>query len=115
MVAPVAAFTLRSARNFSLIGGNKGKGGTRQINCLLALHPTCQKIKSLSLIHIFTIQKAYLKPFNPEILKNMEKNKWGLDIVYKETVEALEKQNIPIVSDLPDEPFTCLLYTSRCV
>lgn len=30
----------------------------------------------------------------------------GLDIVYKETVEALEKQNIPIVSDLPDEPFT---------
>ena len=53
-----------------------------------------------------TIQKAYLKPFNPEILKNMEKNKWGLDIVYKETVEALEKQNIPIVSDLPDEPFT---------
>jgi beta-lactamase superfamily II metal-dependent hydrolase len=36
----------------------------------------------------------------------MEARKWGLDIVYRETIDALEKRNIPIVSDLPDEPFS---------
>ena len=30
-----------------------------------------------------TIQKAYLKPFNPEILKNMEKTSGGLILFTK--------------------------------
>lgn len=52
-----------------------------------------------------TIQKAYLKPFNAEILKRMEVENWGLDIVYGSTVKALAQRNVPIVSDLPEEPF----------
>ncbi len=52
-----------------------------------------------------TIQKAYLKPFHPGILKRMEAENWGLDLVYNQTVQALEARGIPIVSDLPDEPF----------
>lgn len=51
------------------------------------------------------IEKAYFKEFNYDIPKDYEIEKWKIDETYSEIISSLEKRNVEIVSDLPEEPF----------
>lgn len=51
------------------------------------------------------IEKAYFKQYNPEVGKKYEDQKWHIGEMYNEILADLQKRNIPVESNLPDEPF----------
>lgn len=51
------------------------------------------------------IGKAYFKEFNALIAKNYETQRWKIDETYEQVISDLNRRNIPIISDLPNEPF----------
>ncbi len=52
-----------------------------------------------------SIGKAYFKVFNPEIAKDYEVERWKINETYNEIIDALNVKSVPVISDLPDEPF----------
>lgn len=52
-----------------------------------------------------SIGKAYFKVFNPEIAKEYEVERWKIGETYDEIIDALNLKSVPVISDLPDEPF----------
>ena len=43
--------------------------------------------------------------FNPEIAKDYEVERWKINETYNEIIDALNVKSVPVISDLPDEPF----------
>ena len=52
-----------------------------------------------------SIGKAYFKVFNPEIAKEYEVERWKIGETYNEIIAALNVKSVPVISDLPEEPF----------
>lgn len=48
------------------------------------------------------IDKAYFKEFNPEIAKDYEIEKWKIDEVYNNIINALNERNIEIIHNIPE-------------
>lgn len=51
------------------------------------------------------IDKAYLKIYRSQFIDDMEKEKWDNQEVYDQMVNALEKRNIPIISNISNDTF----------
>lgn len=51
------------------------------------------------------IDKAYLKEYRSENIRQMEIDEWDNQEVYDQMVDALNAKSIPIISDIPSEPF----------
>lgn len=51
------------------------------------------------------IGKAYFKEFNPEIVKDYETERWEIDKVYYDIINALDNRGVEIISDIPSEQF----------
>ncbi len=51
------------------------------------------------------IDKAYLKVYDSSKIKKKEVEQWDNQEVYDQMVNALQAKNIPVISDLSDEPF----------
>jgi len=51
------------------------------------------------------IYKAYFKEFNPEIAKEYETERWKIDETYNRIINALNIRSVPVISNLPSEPF----------
>ena len=49
------------------------------------------------------IGKAYFKEFNPEIPKDYEVERWKIDKIYSDIIDALQNRNIEVISDIPSE------------
>ena len=54
---------------------------------------------------LIKIEKAYFKEFNPVIAKGYETERWEIDKTYNSIISNLNKLNVPVISDLPDEEF----------
>ncbi|MBQ2848771.1 MAG: hypothetical protein IJE74_10995 [Clostridia bacterium] len=52
-----------------------------------------------------SIGKAYFKEFNPIIAKDYEIERWKIDETYNQIIDDLNKRNIPVISNLPNESF----------
>lgn len=52
-----------------------------------------------------SIGKAFFKEFNPMIAKEYEVERWKIGETYNQIIDALNKKSVPVISDLPDEPF----------
>lgn len=52
-----------------------------------------------------TADKVYLKEFNVETATELEAIGWGNEETYKKILSVLEKREIPVISDLPNEEF----------
>lgn len=50
-------------------------------------------------------EKAYFKEFNENVATEMETDDWGNKDTRKKIIKALEKKNIPVISNLPDSEF----------
>ncbi|MBQ7543049.1 MAG: MBL fold metallo-hydrolase [Clostridia bacterium] len=50
------------------------------------------------------VEKAYFKRYEPAVDKKIDK-RWGLDDVYTRILDDLRARDIPLVQDLPAEPF----------
>lgn len=53
-----------------------------------------------------SIGKAYFKVFNPEIAKEYEVERWKIGETYNQIIEALNGKSVPVISNLPDTPFS---------
>lgn len=51
------------------------------------------------------IDKAYLKEYRADIIREYEREKWDNQEVYDQMVDALTARGIPIVSDIPSDSF----------
>jgi len=51
------------------------------------------------------VEKAYLKEYRSENIRQMELDEWDNQEVYDQMVEALNKKAVPIISDISAEPF----------
>ena len=61
------------------------------------------------------IGKAYFKEFNKNIAKDYETERWKIDKVYRDIIDALNGRGIEIVSDISDEEFVFGDFTLRFV
>lgn len=52
-----------------------------------------------------SIGKAYFKEFNPIIAKEYEVERWKIGETYAGIIDALTQKSVPVISNLPDEPF----------
>lgn len=52
-----------------------------------------------------SIGKAYFKEFNPLIAKKYEVERWKIGETYAQIIDALGERKVPVISDLPEEPF----------
>ncbi len=59
------------------------------------------------------IEKAYMKPYNTAIATDVETNAWGNLDVYNAIFAALQKKDVPVISDLPDGDFAFGDFTLR--
>ena len=53
-----------------------------------------------------TVDKAFLKVYDSSHIEQKEIDEWDNQEVYDQMVNALNARNVPIISDIPDEPFT---------
>ena len=53
-----------------------------------------------------SIGKAYFKVFNPGIAKEYEVERWKIGETYNQIIEALNGKSVPVISNLPDTPFS---------
>lgn len=60
-------------------------------------------------------EKAYFKKFNENTATELEINKWGNKDTYNSILNTLNKRNIPVISDLPDEEFSFGDFTIRFI
>ncbi len=51
------------------------------------------------------IGKAYFKVFDPVIAKDYETERWEIDKTYNEIIGTINKRNIQVISDIPQEQF----------
>lgn len=58
-----------------------------------------------------TIKKAYLKEYHPENIKDYEKENWDNQEVYDQMVDALNARKVPIIQEIPDDPFRLGTFT----
>ena len=61
------------------------------------------------------IGKAYFKEFNKKIAKDYETERWKIDKVYQDIIDALNSRSVEIVSDISDEEFVFGDFTLRFV
>lgn len=52
-----------------------------------------------------SIGKAYFKEFNPLIAKDYEIERWKIDETYNQIIADLNQKSVPVISNLPSEPF----------
>ncbi len=52
------------------------------------------------------IGKAYFKEFSPEIAKDYEIERWKIDKIYADIIDALNDREIEVISDIPSEQFS---------
>lgn len=60
-----------------------------------------------------TVKRAYLKPYCPDNIRNVEKRRWDNPEVYDQMVEALNSRGVAIVSVIPTEAFQLGDFTIR--
>lgn len=51
------------------------------------------------------IDKAYLKEYRNENIRQMEIDEWDNQEVYDQMISALQAKSVPVISDIPTEPF----------
>lgn len=51
------------------------------------------------------IDKAYLKEYRSENIRQMEIDEWDNQEVYDQMISALQAKSVPVISDIPTEPF----------
>ena len=51
------------------------------------------------------IGRAYFKEFNPMIAKEYEIERWKINETYEQIIADLKIRNVPVISNLPSEPF----------
>lgn len=59
------------------------------------------------------IDRAYLKVYNSSVIRDKEINEWDNQEVYDQMVNALNAKNVPIISDISEEPFQFGNFTLR--
>ncbi len=52
-----------------------------------------------------TVEKAYLKEYDASVIKKKETEDWDNQEVYDQMVDACEKRDVEIISDIPQESF----------
>lgn len=52
-----------------------------------------------------TVKKAYLKKYDPAIIKAYEVEKWDNEEVYRQMMDACQSRNIPVVQEIPANSF----------
>ena len=62
-----------------------------------------------------TAEKVFLKEFDVDVATELESEDWGNKQTYEKILSVLEKRNIPVISDLPEDEFTFGDFTLRFV
>lgn len=52
------------------------------------------------------VNRAYLKKYNPSVIRDYEKKNWDNQEVYDQTVDALNARGVEIVNEIPGEAFS---------
>lgn len=96
----------------------KKNDGTVYLDFIMGTHCHYDHIGSyLSLINDtdIGIGKAYFKEINKNITKDYEIERWEIDRVYYDIIDALNNRRIEVLSDLSDEEFAFGDFTLRFV
>ena len=62
-----------------------------------------------------TAEKVFLKEFDVDVATELESEDWGNKQTYEKILSVLEKRNIPVISDLPEDEFTFGDFTLRFI
>lgn len=52
-----------------------------------------------------TVERAYLKRYNPDIIMSLERDTWDNQEVYDQTVAACARNGVELIQDISSEPF----------
>ena len=95
-----------------------GKDGKVRLDFILGTH--CHYDHYGNFEEIITsddiiIEKAYFKKYDVSGSTELESEGWGNAETYKKIIAALEKKNIPLIQDLPDEEFMFGDFTAKFI
>ncbi len=83
-------------------------GETAHLDFILGTHCHYDHIGSFHAVITdsqIKIDKAYFKVFNPLTTKEYEIERWKIDETYNQIIDDLNKLDVPVISDLPEEKF----------
>lgn len=86
----------------------KTEDGTVYLDFILGTHCHYDHIGSFGALISDTeigIGKAYFKEFNYAAVKDYETEKWKIDEIYNQIIALLNSRSVPVISNLPTEPF----------
>lgn len=86
----------------------KTEDGTAYLDFILGTHCHYDHIGSFGALISDTeigIGKAYFKEFNYAAVKDYETEKWKIDEIYNQIIALLNSRSVPVISNLPTEPF----------
>lgn len=86
----------------------KTEDGTAYLDFILGTHCHYDHIGSFGALISDTeigIGKAYFKEFNYAAVKDYETEKWKIDDIYNQIIALLNSRSVPVISNLPTEPF----------
>lgn len=86
----------------------KTEDGTAYLDFILGTHCHYDHIGSFGALISDTeigIGKAYFKEFNYAAVKDYETEKWKVDEIYNQIIALLNSRSVPVISNLPTEPF----------
>ncbi len=84
------------------------KNGKVHLDFILGTHCHYDHIGAFEAIirdEDITIDRAYFKEYNYELVREYESGGWANDKTYREVLQALAERSVPVVSDLPEEAF----------
>ncbi|MBQ9531496.1 MAG: MBL fold metallo-hydrolase [Eubacterium sp.] len=86
----------------------RGNDGKVHLDFVLGTHSHSDHIGGFDTIIYdddIIIEKAFLKEYKEEQIRDMEVEEWDNQEVYDQMVDALNSKNIPIISEMDETPF----------